>query len=232
MISLDKAVIARYDRDGLSFEVYVEPEKARQLKEGQTVPVDDVIVSRDIYCDAKKGKRASDGDMNKIFGTNDFEKILLTILKDGEIQLTTEQKRKMQEEKRKQVMALIARGAVDPQTHMPHPLQRIEIAMEETKVHIDPMKSAESQVETVLSALKPILPIRMETSQIEVHVPASQASRTYGLLKGSNMKKSEWQKDGSLLAVVEMPAGQQESFMDKLHKMTGGNVQTKVLGRE
>lgn len=232
MISLDKAVIARYERQGINFEVYVEPENARRLKSGENVSIDDTIVSRDVYADAKKGKRASDEDLNKIFGTTDFEKILMEILHNGSIQLTTDEKRKMQEQRRKQVIDLIARSAVDPQTHVPHPPQRIEMAMDQAKIHIDPMQSADKQIEKVLDALKPILPIKMETHKIAVRVPAQHGSRIYGFLKSHNMQKSEWDKDGSLMAVVVLPAGQQEDFLDKINKMTGGQVETQVLEGE
>ena len=232
MISLDKAVIARYEKQGITFEVYVEPENARKIRNGEDVSVDDTIVSRDIYSDARKGKRAADSDLNKVFGTTDFDEILIKILKEGEIQLTTDEKRKMQEERKKQVIALIARSAVDPQSHLPHPPQRIEMAMDEAKLHIDPMQDAEKQVDKVLAALKPILPIKMETNEIAVHIPAQHATRIYGFLKSHNMKKQEWEKDGSLVAVVVLPAGQQADFYDKLNKMTSGQIETKVIGEK
>ena len=43
----------------------------------------------------------------------------------------------MQEEKRLMVIATITREAINPQTKLPHPARRIEIAMEEAKVRID-----------------------------------------------------------------------------------------------
>jgi ribosome maturation protein SDO1 len=42
-------------------------------------------------------------------------------------------------------------------------------------------------------------------------------------------KKEEWQKDGSWIAVVEVPGGLQESFHRKLSELTGGQVETKRI---
>ncbi len=231
MISLDKAVIARYQHGQLNFEILVEPETAYRLKKGENVPIDNVIASRDVFSDSRKGLRANESDLNKTFGTNAIEKIAVKIIKDGEIQLTTEQKKKMQEERTKQLINLIARNAVDPRTHSPHPPQRIEKALEEARIHVDPFKSAQDQMELALKAIRPILPIKLETVKIAVKIPAENAVRVYGFVKEHKMMKEEWESDGSLIAVVEIPAGLQGDFFDKLNKLTSGNNETKVIER-
>jgi ribosome maturation protein SDO1 len=231
MISLDKAVIARYQRGQLNFEILVEPENAYRAKRGENVPLDNLVASRDVFSDSKKGLRASESDLNKVFGTNSFEMILKKMMKDGEIQLTTEQKNKMQEEKTKQIVNLIAKNAVDPRTHAPHPPQRIEKALEEARIHVDPFKPAQNQMEAALKAIKAILPIKLEIVRIAVKIPAENAVRVYGFVKEHKMMKEEWGSDGSLIALVEIPAGLQGDFFDKLNKLTSGNNETKIVER-
>jgi len=231
MISLDKAVIARYQRGQLNFEILVEPENAYRAKRGENVPLDNLVASRDVFSDSKKGLRASESDLNKVFGTNSFEMILKKMMKDGEIQLTTEQKNKMQEEKTKQIVNLIAKNAVDPRTHAPHPPQRIEKALEEARIHVDPFKPAQNQMEAALKAIKVILPIKLEIVRIAVKIPAENAVRVYGFVKEHKMMKEEWGSDGSLIALVEIPAGLQGDFFDKLNKLTSGNNETKIVER-
>jgi len=231
MISLDKAVIARYQSGELTFEILVEPENAYKLKRGENVSIENVIASRDVFSDSKKGLRASDSDLNKVFGSNNFEKILAKIIKDGEIQLTTEQKRKMQEDKTKQIVNMIAKNAVDPRTHAPHPPQRIEKALEQARIHVDPFKSAQEQVEGALKAIRPILPIKFEIVRIAVKIPPEHAPRVFSVLKEYKTIKEEWASDGSLLAMIEIPAGIQGDFFDKLNKMTAGNNETKIVER-
>ena len=53
----------------------------------------------------------------------------------------------------------------------------------------------------------------------------------YGFVKEHKMMKEEWGSDGSLIAVVEIPAGLQGDFFDKLNKLTSGNNETKIVER-
>jgi len=55
--------------------------------------------------------------------------------------LQLEQKKKIQDEKKIRVINIIATNAINPQTKGPHPPARIEAAMNEAGVHIDPMKT-------------------------------------------------------------------------------------------
>lgn len=231
MISLDKAVIARFQHGQLNFEILVDPENAYKVKRGENVPLDNVVAARDVFSDSKKGLRASEADLNRVFGTNNFDKVAVKIIREGEIQLTTEQKKRMQEEKCKQLVAMIAKNAVDPRTHVPHPPVRIEKALEEARIHIDPFKSAQEQMESALKAIKTILPIKFETVRIAIKIPAENAPRVYGFVKEHKMVKEEWGSDGALLAMVEIPAGMQGDFFDKLNKLTSGNNETKIIER-
>ncbi len=233
MIPLDKAVIVRYEKGDHRFEVLVDPDKALEIKEKGDISVlsnlDDTLASLDIFKDAKKGERASEEIVTKVFGSEDKKWVFFKIIKDGELHLTTEQKRKMQEEKRKQIIATIARQAIDPTTNLPHPMERIERALDEANVHIDPLKSVERQVGEIVNKLIPILPIKIAKARIEIKVPAVHASRIYGYLKQLNMIKSDWKNDGSLDAVIEVPAGMQSEIFDKLNSMTKGEVYSKLL---
>ena len=59
-------------------------------------------------------------------------------MKKGELNLTTEQRKKMISEKRKQLVTFIAKTYVDPRSHLPHPPLRIEQAIEDGRISIDP----------------------------------------------------------------------------------------------
>jgi len=232
MINLNKAVIARYHNGELHFEVLVDPEKARELRQGERIEVDDVIASPDIFSDSSKAKKAPEESLMKVFGSIDYKKIVPVILQKGEIQLTTEQKNKMREEKKKQILNLISISAVDPRTHIPHPLNRLEKAFEETHQHVDVFKSPESQVDEVLKKMKKILPIKMETVDIAVHVNAIHAGKVAGYIHTLKRLKEQWADDGSYYSLVELPAGLKSDFEDKINKMTHGEVELKVIERK
>ncbi len=229
MVSLEKAVIARLEIKGERFEIYVDPELALAIKEGKDVDMDKVLASYTIFKDARKGEKASEEKINKIFGTTVPEVVAKEIIRRGEIQLTTEQRRRMLEQKRKQIATIISRNAINPQTNAPHPVERILKAMEEAKVNVDIFKDAEAQVENVVKAIKRIIPIKIEKKLVAVKVPAQFHGKIYGKIRGyGEIKKEEWIKD-SWLFLIEIPSGLVDDFFEFLNKVTKGSVETKIL---
>ncbi len=233
LVRLEEAVIARLETRGERYEVLVDPDIAMDFRRGKQVDVSSMLAVETIFKDAKKGERASAEHLVKIFETSDATEVAKRIIKEGEIQLTTEQRRKMLEDRKKQVIAIIARHAINPQTGAPHPPQRVERAMEEAKVHIDFNKSAEEQVPVVVKALRPILPIKFEEWRIAVRIPPQYAGRAYPVAKGFGvLKKEEWLKDGSWAFLMELPAGVVDEFFRELNAVTKGEVETKILEKK
>lgn len=229
MVSLDSAVIARLKTHGEVFEILIDPDLSLEYKEGKDVDLNELLAINTIFKDAKAGEKASEQSMNKVFGTTEFGSIVDKILKRGEVHLTTEQKKGIMEDKKKQIIAIIARNAVNPQTNTPHPPARIEKAMEEAKINISMTKRAEEQIDSVLKAIRPIIPIKFATLNIAVKIPAQYAGSCYKILREfGRVKKEEWDK-GDLLCLLETPAGLQDEFYNRLNNLTHGEVKIKIL---
>ncbi len=230
MVRLEDAVIARLPSHGMVFEVLVDPELALAFRMGEAVDIQSMLASDKVFKDSKKGEAASEEMIQKVFGTLDVQKIAEQIIRKGEVQMTTEQRRKMREVRFKQMVALIARRAINPQTGLPHPPTRIERALTEAKVSIDEFKSAEKQFPVIVKALLPIIPLKFETRRIGIKIPASYTGKTHRVVRDfATIKEEQWLNDGSWAAIVEIPAGIQGEFFDKLNNLTRGEVQTKVL---
>jgi ribosome maturation protein SDO1 len=229
MTSLDRAIIASYEKGGKRFELYVDPDAAYAYLDRRKTDLKNMLVAEEIYSDAKKAEKAKPSDIEHVFGTTDVMKVLEFVMRNGEVQLTTEQKRKKVEEKRKQIIAILLREAIDPRTKAPHTQIRIENALEQVRIHIDPFKDAREQLEEVVKALRPVLPMKFEKMKIAVKVPAPFAQRCYGTLKNYGIEKEQWLGNGDLVVVVEIFGGLQGEFYDKLNKLTSGQVETKVL---
>lgn len=226
----DKYTTARLARGTDHFEILVKPQQALDYKLGKQVSISQVLMIEEVYSDSGKGTRASEEKLQKHFSTTDPVKIAEEIMKSGELQLTTDQRRQLVEDKRKQIISIITRNAVDPRTGTPHPPLRIEQAMGQIRLSIDPYKSAEEQAKLVIEELRPILPLKMEQMKIAVKVFPEHAARAYNAFKSfGTVTKEEWQADGTLTAVLEMPAGMYGSFIDRVGKLTQGSIQTKVL---
>jgi len=226
----ERYTIARITHDGEHFEILTKPEPALDYKLGTTVPISQVLATETIFTDAGKGTKASEEKLQEIFGTTDSLKIAEVILKKGTLQLTTDQRKQLVEDKRRQIISFISRECIDPKTNLPHPPLRIEQAMKEIHFSIDPSKGVEEQSKDIIKLLRPIIPLKMEKIVVEVHVPAEHASKVYGTVKGfGTLKRDQWQADGSWSAAVEMSAGSYGPFLDKLGKMTRGNIEAKLV---
>ena len=185
--------VVRYVKAGEKFEVLVDPDKAFEFKMGKELPIDDVIAMDVVYTDSKKGFRASREALMKAFGTDDVRKAIEVILRRGELLLTAEQRKKLVEEKKKQIITFISRNCVDPRTKLPHPPTRIEQALEQVGYPIDPFRDAEEQAREVIERLKAVLPISMEVFLVRAVVPPEHVGRCYGVVKNyGKILKEEW----------------------------------------
>jgi len=230
LVSLDEAVVARLKKGEEHFEILVDPYAAADFIDGKNVDIVQSLAIDAIFKDSKKGTHASEESLQKNFGTNNVAEITKQIILRGDIQLTTEQRQKMQKNKRNRIVEMIAKNSMDPKTKTPHPRQRIELAMEQAGVHIDPFKPVSEQVKTIIELLRPIIPIAMENVRISVKIPAEYIGRAYGVARNfGTLEREDWQSDGSWIGIVRIPAGMQTDFYDKLNDFTKGNVSTKIL---
>jgi ribosome maturation protein SDO1 len=232
MISLDEAVTARLESHGARFEVLVDPDAALAIKRGEfDGELQDVIAAEDVFENASRGDRPAEEDLEKVFETTDPLTIIPEVIKRGEIQITAEQRREMQEQKRKQLINKIARNAVNPQMdNAPHPPDRIERALEQAGFKVDPMEPVESQVDEALEALRPVIPIRFDEVTIAVSIPPEYAGSTQAKVRQyGDLEREEWQADGSWIGVVTFPAGMQNDFYDMLNDNTSGEAETQIV---
>jgi ribosome maturation protein SDO1 len=230
MVSVEDAVIARWETGGSRFEVLVDPEAVQAIKNGQNVDLSDKLALDHVFKDAKKGDKISEEHLEKIFHTRDMVEIARQIVVKGEVQVTTEQRHKLQAAKLRQIVTTIARNAMNPQTGAPHPPARIEAAMTEAKVHIDPFRPVDAQVQEIITKLRPILPIRLDVVKVRVKLPAQHYPRVIGELKGiGRLVDEQWLGDGSWSGVIEIPAGVQTELYEKLNARTKGAAETALV---
>ena len=225
-----KVAVAKLDRQGEHFEILIDPDAALELKMGKPLGIDKVLIHEEVYKDAKKGLRASEQALKKVFGTTDVRKIAEIIIKEGEIPLTAEQRRRLIEDKRRQIVEWISRNCIDVRTKTPVPPQRVENALEQARVSIDPFKPAEEQVQEILKELQRILPIKVATARMSLSVSSTYAQKVKGLVaKMAKIVNERYRSDGSWEAVVELPAGLQDVLISKVNDVTHGDVDIKIL---
>ncbi|MCD2199662.1 MULTISPECIES: ribosome assembly factor SBDS [unclassified Halobacterium] len=232
MISLDEAVTARLETHGERFEVLVDPDAALAMKRGEFEgELEDVIAARDVFENASRGDRPAEEDLEEVFGTTEPMEIIPEVIERGEIQITAEQRAEMQEQKRRKLINIITRNAVNPQMdNAPHPPERIETALEEAGFTVDPMEPAESQVDDALDALRPVIPIRFEEVTVAVNLPPDYAGSGQAKIREfGELDREEWQADGSWVGVLTFPAGMQNDFYDLVNEVSEGEGETTIV---
>ena len=216
MVSLDDAVIARFEKFGKRFEILVEPDLVELWKENSSaVELDKLVAIEEVFIDARAGERPNSEDLESVFNTTLFAEIAVKIISEGQIQLTAQQRKKMTESKRKQIIQYIQSNAIDPKTKTPHPLTRIELALEETRYSVDPFKKLDEQIKQAIKLLKPLIPLSFENTRLAFKIsgksygPVSQILRQY-------KENEQWLENGEWACVIEIPAGMKADLISKV----------------
>jgi ribosome maturation protein SDO1 len=230
MVKVEEAVVARWEHEGSRFEVLVDPQAVQDIKDGKVVDIASKLALDQVFKDARKGDKVSEEHLEKVFHSRSIPEIALQIVQKGEVQVTTEQRHKLQESKWQQIVTHIARNALNPQTGAPHPAARIDAAMKEAKVHIDPFRPGDQQVQEVLQKLRPLLPIRLETVKVRIKVRGQDYPKVIGELKGlGKLADESWLSDGAWSGILEIPAGIQTELYEKLNARTKGTAEAAVV---
>ncbi len=225
-------VLARIKKKGKEFEIMVDLDKAlafrKQKLQGTPITLRDILEINEIFTDHKKGFKASSKDIKDAFGTDNVFQAAGEIINTGEIQLTQEYREKIREQKLKQIIDFLARNCMDPRTGAPYTPQRIEQAIKQAGSRIDD-RDAEEQAMLILKDIEKILPIKIAVKKIEITIGPEHVGKIYNLIKTFKKEKEDWLNDGSMRCIINLPAGMQLEFYDKLNSATQGSAITKEI---
>ncbi|PIN89615.1 ribosome assembly factor SBDS [Candidatus Pacearchaeota archaeon CG10_big_fil_rev_8_21_14_0_10_34_76] len=218
-------VVARIKAKGNHFEISVDFDEAMKVRKGEG-DITKALNSNGIYKDVNKGTAPSNSDLMDAFGTTDLYEIAKEIIIKGEVQKPQEFRDAEREAKVKQVINLILRNAVD-QHGRPYTEERIRRAVDEAHYSFD-NKPVEVQMQALVHRLKEVIPIRIETKKLRLTIPARFTGQAYGLV-GDYKEKEEWLSNGDLQVVINIPAGMQMDFFEKLNSVTHGALQSEEI---
>ena len=226
----EKLNLARIKKFGDNFEISVNPDLALKFKNGDIRDVRECLQSEQVYSDANKALVIPSAKLLEVFKTDDPLKVAEIIIKEGEIQLTSDHRAKERDQNLRKLIDMVHKQAIDPQSGLPHPATRIEAALEEGKIRLDNNKSVEDQFDDIITKLRPIIPLKIEQRTLQVTIPSNDVGKTNSIIRnGSKILGEDWRTDGSWSVKVEIPAGFQEEFIDKLNSITSGQVVVDVL---
>ncbi|MFB6244974.1 MAG: ribosome assembly factor SBDS [Candidatus Nanohaloarchaea archaeon] len=223
------AVRVRYD-EGKQFEILVEPDLAKEAKlEDEDHEIQRLLFVQEVFLDADSGERASTGDLEEEFGTSQIMEAAREIFDKGDMQLTTDQKAEMREDKYRQVVDMIARRAQDPKTGNPHPPERVENALEEAGFNAEPFEDVESQFDRAIDGIRPIIPVSLDEKTVAIRIPVDSSGRAYDRIQQkADVKEEQW-GDEYFTCKLKMPAGALTELMEELQEMTSGKAEMQEI---
>jgi ribosome maturation protein SDO1 len=219
-------VTARMKVKNKQYEIHVDLDEALKIKEGKSTDIISAVDCNAVYYDINKGTIASNKDLEDAFGTTDLYGVAKKIIIKGEVQKTQEFRDAEKEKKMKRLIDLVLRNAVDQHGH-PYTEERIRKAMEEIHFQMD-SRPPEQQLSDLISSLKRVIPISVETKRIKLTIPARFTGQVYGAI-GDLKESEEWLSNGDLQVIVNVPSGMQIDFYEKLNSITHGAVQSEEL---
>lgn len=218
MVSLDDAVVARLEKGGKRYEILVDPNLVEQWKiDRESVEYDDLLASDEVWHDVRGAERPTEEKLVSVFGSIDIGDAVVKILTEGSIQLTTDQRKRMIQDKTNQIISTICTTGIDPQTKMPHPPQRVENALNEARFKADPFKSVEKQVKEAVNSIRALIPISFTTVKLAFKIPGTSYGPVFALVREDVMRE-DWLGNGDWAFTVEIPAGMKADYIAKVGK--------------
>jgi ribosome maturation protein SDO1 len=189
-IRLTNVAIVRLRKGGKRFEIACYPNKVTSWRKGLESDLDEVVQSHEIFLNVSKGIVAKKDELQKVFKEADQEKILITILKQGELQVTGKERQVQKENLVQEIASIVADKCVDSETQRPLTYGYVERAMKDLHYNPNPSKSTKAQALEVIRLLEENLPVKRAQMRVQID------------LQGKEPKKAA-QKITPLLSTVE-----------------------------
>lgn len=197
--------LVRYKDGKSTFEIVCKRGKPLEYRKGN-IGIDNVVEAMNVFTDFKSGDQAGDSELISTFQTSDIPTIVKRILDDGEIQLTTEERRQFVEQKRNDIVNYIHKYFVDPRRKLPHPISRIENALDELKIRIDPSISTKRLIKDIVNKIPDVLPLRKMEVEANIKIPHKYIGQAYGVFKeGVTINREKYDTEGCNLNVSIIP---------------------------
>eukprot|EP01080_Neovahlkampfia_damariscottae_P001491 gene1491-12108_t len=223
--------VVKYKKNKCNFEVLVKPQTVLKYKNGK-LQVDDVIYSETVFTNAQKGDKAKIEDLKIEFGEKSEKEYVIEIINEGEYQLSTQERKELQEKKKKEIMNYIHKYYTDPRTKKPHPFTRIETAFPLIKYNVDIWEATEKQAAIVV---KKFIDIQLPMSKDEVEAVIKLKHQFIGsamaiVKKYTTVRRENYDGQGVTLEVTMIP-GDYDILLKELNTNTKGEYEFNVAGQ-
>lgn len=219
--------LVRYKSDKTTFEVTVKPKTVPLFRKGK-LGLDQTLLSTEIFRDVSTAETASDSELQSAFDTTNKTQVLQKILTDGDYQLSTEERKEMTEKKRKEIINYVHKYYIDPTTKKPHPVQRIENALERVRFTVDFKKTAEVQAKALVPKLIDQIPLKKSTIEATLSLSHQHMGKCMGIVQQYCKISAEKYTGQGVQYSISIIPGDFDVFLKLLNDQTKGEYELSM----
>jgi len=221
--------IVRHKVGGSNFEVLTKIGSVLKYRKGN-LGWDNVLLADEIFKNASKAEKAKDSDLKTAFGTDDIIECAKIIVENGELQLTANERKEFIEKKRAEIVNYIHKYFIDPRTKTPHPVVRIEAALEELKIRIDPDTPLDKQISDIVKRMPEVMPIKKEEIEGTIKIPHKHMGAASGIItKSASIRRERYDDEACVMDITLVP-GDYDSLINDLNRVTKGEYTFDIEG--
>ncbi|KAL0236511.1 hypothetical protein GEMRC1_003093 [Eukaryota sp. GEM-RC1] len=228
-IKLTNVAVVRLKKGGKRFEIACYRNKVLSWRSGVETDIDEVLQTDSVFLNVSKGVLAPERDLQRIFGTDDREKICRIILEKGELQVSDRERQLQHSNLYNQIASLVSQRAVSSETKLPVSISTVETLMKQVHFSVKPSQSAKKQALEVFSLFKQEnIPIERARMRVRITIP-EQNSKQFKQ-KIPDFCTIEGQHFGALTVfTVVLPPGELNTVQTLVSECTRGRGSLEVI---
>lgn len=154
------------------------------------------------------------------------------IIEKGELELSAAERKEALEKKRAEIVTYLHKYYTDPKAKTPHPVVRIENALDQVKFRVDPDLPSDKQAQEAVKKIITILPMKKSEMGGTISLTHAHLGSAASILKKHARVLSENYTDTGCDYVVEFLPGDYQTLLSELGKATEGDFNFVVDGME
>lgn len=223
-IKLTNVSVVRMKKGKKRFEIACYQNKVQDWRSGVEKDLDEVLQIHQVFLNVSKGQVAPHDLLQKSFGTSDLDKIILVILKKGEIQLSGKERSQHMAQLQKEVLNIISTKCVNPKTKKRYPPTMIEKALKELKYNMTNARNAKTKALEAIRLLveKQIIPISRAQMKLRIMVKNKKfmkGEKDVTPILGTIQSKDNIEGDLEIVCLIEPEC--YKELIEMIKKMDG-----------
>ncbi|KAJ3158557.1 hypothetical protein HDU86_002782 [Geranomyces michiganensis] len=230
-VRLTNVSVVRLKKGGKRFEIACYKNKVMEWRNNVETDLDNVLQVRSVFTNVSKGQAASKEDLQAAFKTTDDDKIILEILKKGELQVGEKERSQQLGNLSRDIATTVAEKCINPDTKRPYTVTMIEKAMADLHYSVHPNRNAKQQALDVIKQLqeKKTIPIARAQMRVRIVTPGKEGKKVkeqFGAMVQST-EDEDWGEEYELICLID--PGHFRTMTDIVQNQTKGRGQIEVL---